>query len=74
MASTTEINPECGAHFEHQQRKGIGELDMFAIIGLHADGHPFDLARLRSHTIVFERRGEGSDAEGFKPSAINSLI
>ena len=79
MASTTEINPECGAHFEHQQRKGIDELDIFAIIALHADGHPFDLAILRSHIIktviphVFERRGEGSDAEGFKRSAINSL-
>ena len=66
MASTTEINPECAAHFELQLRKGNDELDVFAIIGLHADDHQLDLTRLRSHIIktviphVFERRGTKS--------------
>ena len=66
MASTTEMSPECGAHFELQRRKGTDELDVFAVIGLHADGHYLDLTRLRSHIIktviphVFERRGEGT--------------
>ena len=66
MASTTEINPECGAHFELQRRKGIDKLDVFAIVGLHADDHQLDLTKLRSHIIkmiiphVSERRGTRS--------------
>ena len=67
MASTTEIHPECIAHFELQRRKETDELDVFAVRGLHADGRQLDLARLRSHITktvishVFERRGEGSE-------------
>ena len=74
MTSTDEINPECGAHFEHQQRKGNGELDVFAVAGLHADGDPFDLDRLRSHidkTVVphvSELRGEESEVTGVATS------
>lgn len=62
MVSTTEINPECDTYFVLQQRKGTDEIDVFAIVGLHADGRQLDLARLRSHIIkpvmqyVYERR------------------
>lgn len=70
MASTTELDPECGAHFELQRLKGTDELDMFAVIGLHADARQLDLARLRSHIVktviphVFEREGRGPRRPG----------
>ena len=53
---------------------------MFAIIGLHADGHQLDLARFRSHITktviphVFERRVERSVATKVAMSSVQVTI